>query len=89
MAAAVQPSCLWNSQKICYKIFSSTCRPSLYVEGKYLINYCQLLLNLLVILNLLVLPNRDNEEDGADAAPLGRVLMTTEVEASLLGCEGT
>ena len=24
MAAAVQPSCLWNSQKDCYKTFSST-----------------------------------------------------------------
>ena len=29
MAAAVQPSCLWNSQKACYKTFSATCRPRL------------------------------------------------------------
>ena len=28
--SAVQPSCLWNSQKTCYKTFSSTCRPRLY-----------------------------------------------------------
>ena len=27
MAAAVQPSCQWNSQKTCYRTFSSTCRP--------------------------------------------------------------
>ena len=29
MAASVQPSCLWNSQKTCYETFSSTCRPRL------------------------------------------------------------
>ena len=29
MAAAVQPSYLWNSQKTCYKTFPSTCRPTL------------------------------------------------------------
>ena len=37
MVAAVQPNCLWwNSQKSCYKTFSSTCRPRLYVfVGKF------------------------------------------------------
>ena len=29
MAAAVQPNCLWNSQKTCYKTFSPICRPRL------------------------------------------------------------
>ena len=29
MAAAVQPICLWNSQKTCYKTLSTTCRPRL------------------------------------------------------------
>ena len=29
MAAAVQPSCLRNSHKTCYKTFSTTCRPRL------------------------------------------------------------
>ena len=32
MAAAVQPNCLWNSQKTLNKTFYSTCRPTLYVQ---------------------------------------------------------
>ena len=40
MAAAVQPSCLWNSQKTCYKTFSSTCRPRLYTMTE-LLYWCQ------------------------------------------------
>ena len=38
MAATVQPSCLWNSQKICYKTFSTNCRPRLYFMWKYPLN---------------------------------------------------
>ena len=30
LAAAVQPNCLWNSQKTFYKTFFTTCRPRLY-----------------------------------------------------------
>ena len=32
-AAAVQPNCLWNSQKTCYNTFSSTCRPRLHNDS--------------------------------------------------------
>ena len=32
MAAAVQPNCLWKSQKTCYKTFTSTCCPRLYLS---------------------------------------------------------
>ena len=31
MATVVQPYCLWNSQKTCYKTFTTTCRPRLRI----------------------------------------------------------
>ena len=35
MAAAVQPNCLWNSQKTLSKTFYSTCRPTLYLNSTF------------------------------------------------------
>ena len=40
MAAAVQPSCLWNSLKTCNKTFSWTCHPTLYPYKRFVSVQC-------------------------------------------------